>query len=193
MIAGGKVVVTRILPLHHRPIYQGYIGGVESVAIAVGPLIGGAVTIASSWRAVFYISIPIGVINGLGLLLFGNMPNIPNPEITTWRERLRALDLPSVALLIPCVVCLVLALTWAGAQYAWGDFRVILTLTLSAVLALLFALLQWYKKDSATLPPRIVTQRSIACSSMFSFCNSACLFVLIYYVSHFHISKVRLA
>ncbi|KAK5731634.1 hypothetical protein LTR17_011226 [Elasticomyces elasticus] len=182
LIAGGKVVVTRILPMHLRPLYQGYIGGVESVAIAIGPLIGGALTLASSWRAVFYISIPIGVINGVGLLLLGNMPDIPTPEATTRRERLRALDLPSVALLVPCVVCLVLALTWAGAQYAWSNFRVIVTLTLSGILALIFALLQYYKNDSATLPPRILTQRSIAFSSMFSFCNSACLFVLTYYL-----------
>ncbi|KAK5722108.1 hypothetical protein LTR17_014457 [Elasticomyces elasticus] len=168
--------------MHLRPLYQGYIGGVESVAIAIGPLIGGAVTLASSWRAVFYISIPIGVINGVGLLLLGHMPDIPTPEATTRRERLRALDLPSVALLVPCVVCLVLALTWAGAQYAWSNFRVIVTLTLSGILTLIFALLQYYKNDSATLPPRIITQRSIAFSSMFSFCNSACLFVLTYYL-----------
>ncbi|KAK5687676.1 hypothetical protein LTS10_001816 [Elasticomyces elasticus] len=168
--------------MHLRPLYQGYIGGVESVAIAIGPLIGGAVTLASSWRAVFYFSNPIGVINGVGLLLLGNMPDISTPEATTRRERLRALDLPSVALLVPCVVCLVLALTWAGTQYAWSNFRVIVTLTLSGILALIFALLQYYKNDSATLPPRIVTQRSIAFSSMFSFCNSACLFVLTYYL-----------
>lgn len=185
LIAGGKVLITRILPLHRRPLYQGYIGGVvESVAIAIGPLIGGAVTLALSWRAVFYISIPIGVINGLGLLLVGKTPDIPDPAVTTRTQRIRALHLPSIALLIPCVVCLVLGLTWAGAQYAWSNFRVILTLTVSGILALVFTLLQYYKEDSATLPPRIVTQQSIAFSSVFSFCNSASLFVLTYYVSH---------
>lgn len=75
LIAGSNILLTRLLPLHRRPLYQGYIGGTESVAIAIGPLIGGAVTLASSWRIVFYISIPISVINGCGMLLFSRMPD----------------------------------------------------------------------------------------------------------------------
>jgi len=183
LIAGGKVIITRILPLHRRPLFQGYIAGLESVAIAIGPLIGGAVTLASSWRAVFYISIPLGVFNGLSLLVFGTMPGNLTEERVSPKEQVRALDLPSISLLIPGVVCLVLGLSWAGARYEWQNYRIILTLALAGVLAIAFTGVQLYKKDAATLPPRIITQRSIAFSAMFAFCNSACLFVLTYYVS----------
>lgn len=185
LIAGSNILLTRLLPLHRRPLYQGYIGGMESVAIAIGPLIGGAVTLASSWRVVFYISIPISVINGCGMLLFSRMPDntsTSNAETLPTRTKLREIDIFGFALFFPCIVCLVLALSWAGVTYSWSDFRVILTLTMSGVLALGFGYWQHYQKDSATLPPRIFKQRSILFSCIFSFCNSGSLFVISYYL-----------
>lgn len=182
LIAGSKIFITRLLPLHQRPLYQGYMGGMESVAIALGPLIGGAVTLASSWRVVFYISIPISVINGLCMLLFSKMPDIASSEDLSTGAKLREVDILGVCLFFPCVVCLVLALSWAGVTYSWSDFRVILTLTMSGVLALIFGYWQHYRKDSAILPLRILKQRNVFLSGLFSFCNSGSLFVLTYYL-----------
>ncbi|GAB7355313.1 hypothetical protein MBLNU459_g5847t1 [Dothideomycetes sp. NU459] len=185
LIAGSNILLTRLLPLHQRPLYQGYIGGMESVAIAIGPLVGGAVTLASSWRVVFYISIPMSVINGCGMLLFSRMPDntsTSSAENIPTRRKLREIDIPGFALFFPCIVCLVLALSWGGVTYRWSNFRVILTLTMSGVLALGFGYWQHYRKDSASLPPRILKQRSILFSCIFSFCNSGSLFVLSYYL-----------
>lgn len=182
LIAGSKIFITRLLPLHRRPLYQGYIGGMESVAIALGPLIGGAVTLASSWRVVFYISIPISVVNGLCMLLFSDMPDNASFEHLPMRTKLRDVDLLGVCLFFPCVVCLVLALSWAGVTYRWSDFRIILTLSMTVVLALVFGYWQHYRQDSAILPLRILKQRSVYLSGLFSFCNSGSLFVLTYYL-----------
>ncbi|KAF2719302.1 MFS general substrate transporter [Polychaeton citri CBS 116435] len=153
----------------------GLVAGVnmESVAIAIGPLIGGAVTSASSWRATLYISIPIGAINGLMLSLFGKMPDAPDSEAYSWGQSLKELYLTGTVIFASSIVCLVLALAWAGSQYSWNNFRVILTLVPSGGLALAFALLQYFK---------IVTQRSIVFSSLFSFYNSVSLFVITFYL-----------
>lgn len=182
LIAGSKILIARLLPLHRRPLYQGYMGGMESIAIALGPLIGGAVTLTSSWRVLFYISIPIGVVNGLSMMFFCRIPSNADCEELPMRTKLRELDFLGMSLFLPCMVCLVLALSWAGITYAWSDYRVVLTLTMFCVLALLFGCWQNHQKDSAILPLRILKQRNVYTSSLFSFCNSGSLFVLTYYL-----------
>ena len=55
-------IVGDVIPPSDRGRYQGYFGGVFGVASIVGPLIGGFLVDEASWRWVFYVNLPIGVV-----------------------------------------------------------------------------------------------------------------------------------
>lgn len=83
---------------------------------------------------------------------------------------------------IAAIVCLLLALTWGGSKYAWGDWHTILLLVLFGVLALAFIVIQILQDENATVPKRIILQRSIAGASWFAFCTGGSFFLLVYYI-----------
>src|SRR5438874_4706677 len=63
----GMTIVADLFGLERRAKMQGYISGVWGVASLLGPLIGGLLTDHASWRWVFYINLPFGVV-AIGLL-----------------------------------------------------------------------------------------------------------------------------
>lgn len=83
---------------------------------------------------------------------------------------------------MPAVICVLLALQWGGTSYPWSNWRNILLLVLFGVLVLCWLLLQYIKGDSATVPPRIVAQRSVAAALWFNFCMGSFFLILVYYV-----------
>jgi MFS family permease len=85
-------------------------------------------------------------------------------------------------LFVPSIVCLLLALQWGGTTYAWNDGRIVALLTLFAFLLLAFFGVQLWMGEFATVPPRIMAQRTIAFSSLFSVLLGGAFFLLIYFL-----------
>ncbi|GLA89379.1 hypothetical protein AtubIFM56815_003855 [Aspergillus tubingensis] len=83
--------------------------------------------------------------------------------------------------LIPGVVCLCLALQWAGTKYNWNNGRIIALLVLAFVLLIAFLCIQIWKPEQAILPPKILLQRSIASGFWVSCCQGAHTMIIIYY------------
>jgi MFS family permease len=175
-------IVANTTSLKHRPIYQAISGGMESVALALGPIISGAVAHASNWRVSFYIIIPVGVACILSVFFF--VHNLQRPEKADLdnKEKLRRLDLLGFAIYVPTIVCLILGLQWGGSEYAWGNWRIVLLLVLAGILLILFLTQEIRAGDDGMFPLSMLRQRTAALSSAYTFCNSAALFVVAYYV-----------
>lgn len=90
------------------------------------------------------------------------------------------MDLLGTAILIPAVVCCLLALQWGGTKYAWSSARIIVLFVLFGVLAAVFVAIQFWKGDNATVPPRIIKQRTVAASAWFSLCLGGAFFTFMY-------------
>lgn len=102
---------------------------------------------------------------------------------SSFREKILKLDLIGTAVLIPAVICLLLALQWGGSTYPWSDSRIIGLFVGFAALAAVFIGIQLWKGDEATLPPRFFKNRNILSAMLFSSFFGAAFFPLIYYVS----------
>lgn len=169
ILGGAIVVILYAVPLHKRPVFQGMFGAVFGIASVVGPLLGGAFTSNVSWRWCFYINLPIGGVSMFVIAFFLNIDFKKGEELTLWQQ-FKRLDPIGTSLLIPAVVCLLLALQWGGTTYAWSEWRVILCLVLFGVLIIGFGGVQLWRGDRATLPPRIAKNRTILSGTWFAMC-----------------------
>jgi hypothetical protein len=125
--------------------------------------------------------VPIGAIAFVVILLTLKLPS-PSGANLTLRQQMAQLDPIGTAVFLPSIICLILALQWGGTTYAWSEWRIILLLTLFAVLIVIFAIVQKIKGDSGTLPPRILFKRSIAAGAWFTFCVASCMMLIAYYL-----------
>ena len=132
-------------------------------------------------RWCFYINLPIGALTVLIIVL---ILKLPNQKISgnSLRQKFLQLDPLGNIFLLPCIVCLLLALEWGGSTYAWKDGRIIALLVISGVLAIIFVAVQCWKQETATVPPRILKQRSMASGFCSAFCLGASMIVMIFYI-----------
>lgn len=182
IFSGALVIIAYAVPLVKRPIYTGIIGGMYGLASVAGPLMGGAFTDRVTWRWCFYINLPIGLVTIVGIAFFFKSPPRKHEESIGFKARIKQFDPIGTTFFIPCIVCLLLALQWGGSKYDWNDAKIIALLVVFGILAICFVAIQVWQQDNATVPPRILKQRSVASAAWFSTCLGASFFVLIYYV-----------
>jgi EmrB/QacA subfamily drug resistance transporter len=108
-------IVGDIFSPTERGRYVGLFSAVWGVASIFGPTLGGWLTDQWSWRACFWVNLPIGAVAVTAIYL--EFPNM-KPHAAA-----RRIDWAGFATLIACVVPLLLALTWAT-QYGWSSTRV---------------------------------------------------------------------
>lgn len=182
IFSGAILVMSLSVPLRQRPIYIGLAASMFGIASVAGPLLGGVFTDHLSWRWCFYINLPIGGLTVLFIVFFFREPARKVYQKLFWREKLKRLDIPGTLLFVPAVICLILSLQSGGLSYPWSDWRVLLPLIAFFVLLAIFIFVQYKQQDNATVPPRIIMQRSIAGASWFAVMFGGALFILIYYV-----------
>ncbi|KAI9865978.1 MAG: MFS sugar transporter [Trichoglossum hirsutum] len=181
IFSGALIIVAHSVPLHQRPIYTGAIGAMYGVASVAGPLMGGAFTDHLSWRWCFYINLPIGAATMAAIAFFFKGPKSSKEDLSL-QQRFKLLDLWGTLVFMPAIVCLLLALQWGGSKYAWKSAQVIVLLVVFFVLICAFIVIQLWKQENATLPPRILRQRSVASGAWYASCTGAALLLAVFYL-----------
>ncbi|EXK78205.1 hypothetical protein FOQG_17101 [Fusarium oxysporum f. sp. raphani 54005] len=183
IFSGAVLIIVLSVPMRQRPTYIGILAGMYGVSSVAGPLMGGAFTDKLTWRWCFYINLPLGVITVLFVAFFFNPPQSGSPKNkSSWKEQLSNFDLEGSACFLPAIISLLLALQWGGSKYPWSNGRIIGLFVVFGVLILLFAAIQWWKQDKATVPPRILSNRTVWSCAAFAVCFGASFFLLVYYI-----------
>ncbi|KAK3631965.1 MFS sugar transporter [Elasticomyces elasticus] len=182
IFSGAILIVSKTVPLRSRPTYMGGIGGMYGLASVAGPLMGGAFTDKVSWRWCFYINLPIGAVTLLFITIFYKDSKSAKTMTGGWKEKVALFDVYGTIVFLPMIVCLLLALQWGGSKYPWKNGTIIALLVLFAVLLVIFVGIQFWKQDNATVPPRVLRQRSVASSAWFGATLGAAFFIFVYYL-----------
>ena len=179
---GMITIMVHIIPLHQRPMYEAVGGFSLAITSVLGPLIGGAFTTDVSWRWCFYINLCVGMPFVGYLILFLKLPNMPNREKISFKETIRKFDLTGTIIFIGGVTCLLLAVQWGGTTYPWSNGRIISLLVVFGVTLPLFIWIQHRAGDDASMPLRIITQRSVALATIYATLTGGALTSMVYYV-----------
>lgn len=156
----------------------GLVFGIASVS---GPLIGGALTERATWRWCFYLNLPVGAVAFVFMFLFLRMPKKVHPPATISEQILR-LDPFGTFFFIPSTVSLLLALQWGGSTYAWSNWRIILLFIMFGLCAVGFAAVQILMPKTASLPPKVIMQRTMFFGTFFMLFTAGGMMLCVYYI-----------
>ena len=157
MMANAFIVIGDLFPPAERGKYQGLITAVFGLSAIVGPILGGFITDNLSWHWIFYINLPLGI--PVILLFIRFFPRVRPSGLK------HQLDLPGLAVLILAVVPLMLGLSWGGVQYAWASPQVIGALAMSAIMVVLFVVVE-SRAAEPIMPLGIFRNRVVTVSTL---------------------------
>ncbi|HEX6311529.1 MAG TPA: MDR family MFS transporter [Acidimicrobiia bacterium] len=174
---GGLLVLTfaivgDVVAPRERGRYQGYVASVFAVASVAGPLIGGFLVDSLSWRWVFYVNLPVGIV---ALVITSSALRLP------MRRHGHSIDYPGAALLVGGITSLILVTVWGGNEYPWASGTII-GLGLAGVVLLGLFVLQERRAAEPILPLRLFRQSVFTVSSITAFAVGLAMFGAILYL-----------
>ena len=152
------VIIMRIYPVEHRGAAMGFIGLAMNFAPAIGPTLSGWIVQSFSWRYLFYLILPLVILNIILALFF--MPNFGEPKDITLHK-------PSIILSSLGLGALLLGFSNAG-THSWGSFNVAGYIIAGIVILTLFVRLQ-LRLDEPVLNFAVFKQKMFVLSTVSNF------------------------
>jgi EmrB/QacA subfamily drug resistance transporter len=166
-------ILSSAVPVARRGAALGFWGAMGGLAIAVGPVVGGAVTQGASWQWIFWLNVPIGV---------AIIP-VAARMLARSRPSRSGLDLPGVALVSTGLLGVVFGLV-RGNTAGWTSGQVLGAITGGVLLLAVFA--AWERRAPAPmLPLRLFARRGFTAVNVASFLFSAGMFGAIFLLAQF--------
>ncbi|MEV6420701.1 MFS transporter [Streptomyces sp. NPDC051662] len=175
LIVLSMAIVGDLVPPRERGKYQGLFGAVFGASSVLGPLLGGFFTESLSWRWVFYINLPVGVV---ALLVIAAVLHIPVHGTKHTIDYLGTFLIASVA------ICLVLVASLGGTTWAWDSPEIIGLAALGLLLLALFVRVE-RRAAEPVLPLRLFRLRTFTLVALISFIVGFAMFGAMTYLPTF--------
>jgi EmrB/QacA subfamily drug resistance transporter len=166
-------ILSAAVPRERRGLALGIWGGIGGLAIAVGPLVGGAIVNGVSWHWIFWLNVPIGLV--LAPLALARLEETRGPDA--------GLDLPGLGLVSVGLLGIVWGLV-RGNAHGWTSLGVVLPIVAGALLVAGFVL--WERRAPAPmLPLQFFRERTFALTNVASFLMFFGMFGSIFLLAQF--------
>jgi EmrB/QacA subfamily drug resistance transporter len=166
-------ILSAAVPAERRGLVLGAWGGISGLAVAIGPLVGGAVVEGISWQWIFWLNVPIGLVLIPLALLRLRESRGPND----------ALDLPGVALASAGLFGIVWGLV-RGNGVGWGSLEITTSFVLGTIVLALFVVWE-LRASQPMLPLRFFRNRTFAAANAASFLMFFGMFGSIFLLAQF--------
>jgi EmrB/QacA subfamily drug resistance transporter len=168
-------IVGDIVPPRERGRYQGLFGAVFGATSVLGPLLGGLFTQHLSWRWVFYVNLPVGVV---ALAVIAAVLRIPR------RATRHVIDYLGTFLIASVATCLVLVASLGGTTWSWGSWQIVGSAVLGVLLAVAFVAVE-RRAAEPVLPLKLFRIRTFTLSVVISFIVGFAMFGAMTYLPTF--------
>ena len=167
LLSMAQAAIADVIAPRERGKYQAYFSGVWAAASIAGPVLGGWITDALSWRWIFWINVPIGAI---AFVLSSRALRI----LTVRRVRAK-IDYVGAILLTTVITCALLILSWGGETFPWLSWPIA---ALGAASLTALSLLAWQERRVAEplLPPRLFRNSVLTLGVTAGSLATACIF-----------------
>lgn len=168
-------IVGDVVSPRQRGKYLGYFGAVFAISSVAGPLLGGFFTDSLSWRWVFYVNLPLGII---ALTVIARKLHLPV------RKSDKRIDYFGALLLAVAVVPIILGTVWGGVTYPWGSTTIIGLFAIGVLASIAFAL--WERRaPEAIIPTKLFKNDIFTVSVILSLLAGVALFAAILFIPEY--------
>ncbi|MDQ0748117.1 EmrB/QacA subfamily drug resistance transporter [Streptomyces africanus] len=175
LIVLSMAIVGDLVPPRERGRYQGLFGAVFGATSVLGPLLGGLLTQHASWRWVFYVNLPVGVV---ALAVIAAVLHIPR------RATRHVIDYLGTFLIAAVATCLVLVASLGGTTWGWGSAQIVALAVLGVVLAAAFVAVE-RRAAEPVLPLKLFRVRTFTLAAVISFVVGFAMFGAMTYLPTF--------
>ncbi|KAF9241322.1 MFS general substrate transporter [Melanogaster broomeanus] len=139
------IILADLVSLQERGMYSGLFGLTWSLAMSIGPIVGGSLASQGQWRWLFYLNFPICAFAALLVFI---LLDLPTPK-DSFRDKVINLDWIGNMIIIGSSISCTLALTWGGVTAPWNSATVLAPLIIGLLGLIAFIV---YEATLATNP-----------------------------------------
>ncbi|KIJ48812.1 hypothetical protein M422DRAFT_225924 [Sphaerobolus stellatus SS14] len=179
ILSFSAIVLADLVTLEERGLYAGLFGLTWSVAAALGPVVGGALSnVPGQWRWLFYLNLPLCGISAVMAFVTLNLPTPPG----TLRHKLSKMDWIGNVIAISSACAITLGLTLGGVNFPWQSPRVLAPLILGVIGFFVFIAYEATYAKNPLVPIHILDNRTSLSGYLQAFILPITTLAAIYYI-----------
>lgn len=184
----GVVILSDLVPVRERGIYQGIMNLVFGTGSALGAPLGGLLSDAFGWRLAFVIQVPVIFIS---LFMVKTFIKLEAPESTG--SRCKRIDFYGSITLVLGVSFMICGLNIGGNLRSWKSPLPLALMAAAFVLIAAFVYIEAHHANEPIMPMRLMTARTPALTNFINFFSSAGYFILIFNLPLFYRAVINLS